>query len=146
MEPIAGLIRVVSIILTAVVAISFGLFVWDELGAASRNQVALTAPDGRQVYGMRDPHGRLASDQPSKIRVKLDELNDTLTSPGESIGRKVGGGAEWPMRSLAFIFGMFVFLVGLRLLAGWVEGQRPTTTQAPPPQQGGPPGYTPGYR
>ncbi|MGK2877877.1 MAG: hypothetical protein ACSLFF_04810 [Solirubrobacterales bacterium] len=141
---VSGLIRVASILLTAIVAVSFGLFVWDELGSASKNQTQVAAGGSQQVAMMRDTHGRVTSDENSKLRVNLDKANDTLTSPGESIGKKFGDSHPWTMRGAAFFFGMLVFLLGLRLLASWIEmgGARtgPATRQDP---QGG---YTAGSR
>lgn len=142
MKTAAGLIRIASIVLTAIVAVSFGMFVWDELGSASKNQ-ANFATGSEQIVTTRDSHGRLLTEENSKIRVKLDQANDAITSPGESIGKKSGSGNAWSMRGLAFLFGMLIFLVGLRLLATWVEmhGGAGGRTQQPPQQ-----GYTAGYR
>lgn len=143
MKTAAGLIRIASILLTALVAVSFGLFVWDELGSASKNQVNIASSANAAVVTTRDAHGRIQADENSKIRIKLDEANDAITSPGESIGKKVGNGNPWSMRGLAFIFGMLVFLVGLRLLASWVELHG---DPAPPVQRNPQQSYTAGYR
>lgn len=140
MNNVAGLIRIASIVLSAIVAISFGLFVWDELGAASKNQVNLATPGAAQSQLVRDVHGRALSEENAKVRVMLDRANDSLTSPGESVGKQVGGNA-WSMRFFSFLFGMLVFLVGLRMLANWIElRERPAAPQQP--QQN----YTAGYR
>jgi hypothetical protein len=141
---VSGLIRIVSILLTAAVAVSFGLFVWDELGSASKNQAQLATPGAVQTVSVRDVHGRLSPEQNSKIRVNIDRVNDAITSPGESIGRKTGQGNPWAMRGLAFIFGILVFLVGLRLLAGWIEMSGPASAKVTPhnPRDG----YTAGSR
>ena len=139
MNNVSGLIRIVSIVLSAIVAISFSLFVWDELGAASKNQANLATPAAIQTQLVRDAHGRLLSEENGKIRIKLDQANDALTSPGESIGKQTGGNA-WSMRFLSFLFGIIVFLVGLRMLANWIElRERPVASQQ---QQN----YTAGYR
>lgn len=124
---VSGLLRVVSILLSAVIAISFGLFVWDELGSASKNQAQIASKSGDQVLIVRDEHGRITSDENGKIRVNLDKANDVLTSPGESIGKNAGDGGPWAMRGAAFFFGMFVFLLGLRLLASWIEMSGPAS-------------------
>lgn len=143
MKSAAGLIRIASLVLTAIVAVSFGMFVWDELGSASKSQANLASPTGQQVIIARDSHGRLLPEENGKIRAKVDQANDAITSPGESIGNKLGDNNSWTMRGFAFIFGLLVFLVGLRLLATWVEMRdRPGRPQAPNPQQR----YTAGYR
>jgi predicted PurR-regulated permease PerM len=117
----AGPIRLLSIVLTAIVAISFTLFVWDELGSASKNQAQLASKNGEQIALTRDLHGRLLASENSKLRVNIDKANDAITSPGEQIGKKVGNTNEWALRGLAFLFGIIVFLIGLRLLASWLE-------------------------
>ena len=141
---VSGLIRIVSILLTAVVVVSFGMFAWDELGSASKSQAALAGPGGQAVVSARDMHGRLAASENGKARVNIDKVNDAITSPGESIGRKTGNGNIWAMRGLAFIFGMLVFLIGLRLLASYVEMSGPTSNKISTQGRGGE--YTAGSR
>ncbi|MBJ7458244.1 MAG: hypothetical protein JHD02_03555 [Thermoleophilaceae bacterium] len=135
---LSGLIRVVSIVLSAIVAVSFGMFVWDELGSASKRQALLAAGAGPQVTSTRDAHGRLAAAENGKPRLNLDKANDALTSPGESIGKKFGDNHPWAMRGAAFLFGILAFLLGLRLLASWIETNRPQPgSAAQQNQQGG---------
>jgi hypothetical protein len=142
---VSSLIRFVSIILTAVVVLSFGLFVWDELGSASKGQAALTTPNGQPVAEVRDTHGRDTASENGTFRIKLDSVNDAITSPGEAIGRKTSNGQPWVMRFMAFIFGILVFLIGLRFLATWIgmSGPAPGST-APTQGRGGQ--YTAGSR
>lgn len=141
---VSGLIRVVSILLSAIVVVSFGLFVWDELGSASKAQAALTTPSGQPIANVRDTHGRLTADENGMLRINLDKVNDAITSPGESIGRKTGSGSPWAMRGLAFLFGFAVFLIGLRLLASWIEMSGPTSSTIAPQGRGS--AYTSGSR
>lgn len=136
---LSQLIRIASLAVTAVIAVSFGLFVWDELDTASKQQLQLSTPSGVVQTTSRDAHGRLVKAEESKFRTRLDQVNDTLTSPGESIGNKVGDGNPWTMRGLALIFGLLVFLVLPRLLADWLERGAPATTARGPGRR---PGYT----
>jgi predicted PurR-regulated permease PerM len=127
---ISGLIRAVSIILTAIVVVSFGMFVWDELGSASKQQgdIALSDKDNPQFAAkVRDAHGRANVEQNSKLRVNIDKANDAITSPGEAIGKNASNSNDWAMRLAAFVFGILVFLIGLRLLASWIELSGPTS-------------------
>jgi hypothetical protein len=142
---VSGLIRLISILLTAIVAVSFGLFVWDELGSASKQQTQLAAASGGpQIVSVRDAHGRLAVDENDKLRTNLDKANDTITSAGESVGKKLGNNNPWAVRGAAFIFGILVCLLGLRLLAIWIEKSGPASGAVAPrnPQDG----YTAGSR
>lgn len=141
---VSGLLRIASILLSAIVAVSFGLFVWDELGSASKQQAQLAISGGTQVAVVRDTHGRLTADENGKLRVNLDKANDAITSPGESIGKKVGDSNAWAMRGAAFVFGMLVFLIGLRALAAWIEMSGPASSVGP--QRGPQDGFTAGSR
>jgi len=141
---VSGLLRIASILLSAIVAVSFGLFVWDELGSASKQQAQLATSDGAQVAVVRDTHGRLTSDENGKLRINLDKANDAITSPGESIGKKFGDSNAWAMRGAAFLFGMLVFLIGLRALAAWIEMSGPAGNTGA--QRGPQDGFTAGSR
>lgn len=142
MPSLSDLIRVVSIALTAVVAISFAVFVWDEAGTASKNQALLATPEGTHMEIRRDEHGRLITGETSREREWLDRVNDTITAPGESLGRNFSDDNPWAMRGAAFVFGLLVFLLGLRLLANWMGMQGPQY-QAPERQKDD---FTAGYR
>lgn len=136
------LIRVISLALTAIVTISFVLFVWDEAGTASKNQALLATPQGKQIEIRRDEHGRLITGETSRVRAWIDRTNDALTSPGESLGKKVGDNNPWALRAFAFIFGLLIFLLGLRVLASWLGMQGPKY-EAPERQKDD---FTAGYR
>lgn len=140
---IPGLIRALSLLLTAVITISFVSFVWDEAGAASQNQLLISRPDGAPNPYTRDAHGRMLGGEHSKTRLKIDDVADKLTSPAESLGDSLSDGNEWAMRGLAFIFGIAVFLFGLRALANWVELSGKPKQQPPPSDNDE---FTPGYR
>lgn len=144
MDSLAGLIRIASLALTAVIVVSFGLFVWDELDTASRTQLQMASPSGVVAVNGRDAHGRLTKPDQSKFRTKLDQVNDTLTSPGEEIGDKIGDGNPWTMRGFALIFGLLIFLVGPRMLADWTERGTPAGGGAKPRDPNA--AYTPGSR
>lgn len=140
---IPGLLRGLSLLLTAVVVISFVSFVWDEAGTASTNQLLISRPGGEPAAYTRDEHGRMNGLKHSQMREKIDEVNDTITSPGEGLGQSVGGTNEWAMRGVAFLFGFLVFFVGLRVLANWIEmSGRPEETVGPT----GGDDFTAGYR
>jgi predicted PurR-regulated permease PerM len=134
---VSGIIRLISILLTAIVAVSFSLFVWDELGSASKNQTQLTTASGQTTLSVRDAHGRHTASENSKLRINIDKANDAITSPGESIGKKVGNNGPWAMRGAAFLFGMIVFLIGLRLLASWIEMSGPASGSVQTQGRGG---------
>lgn len=116
----AGLIRIISTLLTVLVLVSYALFMYDELGSASKNQSSIAA-NGAVITVTRDQHGRMTGPDTSTPRIKIDQANDIVTSPGESLGRSVGKSNEWIMRTFAMLFGLLVFGVGGRLLAAYIE-------------------------
>ena len=74
---------------------------------------------------------------PSQFRVKLDQVNDTITSPGEELGKRVSASHnEWVMRTLAFVFGILVFTFGLQYLSRWLETSGSTTYTPRDPNAG----------
>jgi hypothetical protein len=86
----------------------------------------------------------MTTPETATFRLKLDQVNDTLTSPGEQLGKSVGKSNEWAMRVLAFLFGIAVFGIGLRILAEWIE-KSGTRRQGPAaPNTSG--GFTAGSR
>jgi predicted PurR-regulated permease PerM len=142
---VSGLIRVVSIALTAVVVLSFGMFVWDELGSASKHQSQIANEENPTFApAVRDVHGRLKADENSKLRVNIDKVNDAVTSPGEQIGKNASNSNIWAMRLASFIFGIALFLIGLRMLASWIEMRGPV--QGKTVQRGPTDSYTAGSR
>lgn len=130
----AGLIRIVSSLLTVLVVVSYGLFMYDELGSASKNQSNIAA-NGQSVVATRDTHGRMTGPETSSARIKIDKANDTVTSPGESIGKSLTSN-EWGGRTMAFLFGLLVFGVGGRLLAAYVEKSSMANRGNNPPAPG----------
>ncbi|MGB0872155.1 MAG: hypothetical protein ACPHCI_06885 [Solirubrobacterales bacterium] len=135
-----SLIRWISAVACAVFAISFGVFVWDELGAASDGQKAKIS--GTPTTITRDTHGRMVSDVPApRWRFELDRFNDMLTAPGESVARQAATvPSPWTIRGFALIFGVIVFGFGLRFGANWLE-RAGSGRRADPVT-----GFTPGYR
>lgn len=128
------LIRWISAILCATMVVSFGLFFWDELGSASKQQTQLAA-NGASIVVTRDIHGRVNTIPPTKPRMRLDQINDTLTSPGEGIARHISATpSPWALRGLALVFGLLVFGVGMRLLAGFIERTKFRQEEIQPPE------------
>jgi hypothetical protein len=80
----------------------------------------------------------MTANENDKLRIRVDKANDALTSPGESIGKRFGDGDPWAMRVAAFAFGMLAFLIGLRLLASWIQLSGKTNVEVAPrdPQDG----------
>lgn len=136
-----SLIRWISALLCAVFALSFGLFVWDELGHASNSQ-STTAVSGTPVTVARDAHGRIVGATPAEWRVQIDRVNDKLTGPGEDVASHLSAApSPWAIRGFALIFGVLVFGFAMRMGATWLESSSPGRR---PIEQASK--LTPGYR
>lgn len=136
-----SLIRWISALLCAVFALSFGLFVWDEMGHASNSQTT-TAVSGTPVTVARDAHGRIISAAPPEWRVQIDRVNDKLTGPGEGVASHLAAApSPWATRGFALIFGVLVFGFAMRMGATWLESS--STGRGPIEQSSK---LTPGYR
>ena len=134
-------IRLISKVICLVLILSFGMFVIDELTAASANQTAI-AGDHATTAIVRDSHGREINPNQTKIRARLDQINDTLTSPAEKLVTSTSGTTSpWVERGVPFVLGLLFFGLLFHVLANWLEmsrsGDRPADPQA---------GFTPGYR
>lgn len=144
---VPAMVRALSYLLTAVVVISFISFVWDEGGTASEKQVQIAADGSAVMPSARDAHGREMGLKHSALRLRIDEASDAITSPGESLGAALGGN-PWALRGLAFLFGIFVFLIGLQVLANWLEKSTVSTAnrQTSRDDRTDKDDFTPGYR
>lgn len=137
-----SLIRWISAVACAVFALSFGMFVWDELGTASTTQT-VKATYGTPAVVTRDAHGRIIGEPPARWRYEIDSLSDRLTAPGEDFASHIAATpSPWAMRGFALIFGVLVFGFGLRMGANWVESSRFMQRRPIDPETG----FTPGYR
>jgi hypothetical protein len=135
-------IRLISKVICLVLILSFGMFITDELTTASGNQTALAGSHAQKVV-VRDAHGREINPDKTKIRAKLDQVNDALTSPAEKLVTGTSGTTSpWVERAVPFILGMLFFGLGLHMLANWLEMSRSGDTPVSDPQAG----FTSGYR
>lgn len=137
MPTLVSSIRIISILLTALICVSFLLFVWDEMDSTSKTQLQRATIDAEVTVNARDAHGRISKPEQDIWRTKLDSAADNLVSPGERLGKNVGSDNPWAIRILALIFGLLVFFVGPRMLADWIEQRsRPPVSQAHPVDTG----------
>ena len=114
--PVSKLIRVVSIVICLVAAVSFLLFAVNQTSTASgHQQEELT---GRPVAGQTtSSSGTSTGSSVSKeggARKQLDEVNETLTAPVSSL---TSPSSEWGSRGLRLIFALLVYGFGLGYLA-----------------------------
>jgi NhaP-type Na+/H+ or K+/H+ antiporter len=134
-------IRIVSKVICLVLILSFGMFVIDELTAASKHQSAVADQTATAVV-TRDVHGREINPDQTKVRMELDRVNDTLTQPAEKLVTSSSGTTSpWIQRAVPFLLGLLIFGLALHMLASWLELSRSGDSPVDPNA-----GFTPGYR
>jgi len=122
---VSSLLRLASIVCTAVLVLSFAAFASDQAGAGSKQTVAriASADHSEQVAGAPNldqpsPDGsteRQREKRHSALREKLDDANDALVAPFASAAGT--SDSIWSQRIVAGLLALLVFGVGLHYLA-----------------------------
>lgn len=139
---ISSAIRIVSKAICLVLVVSFGMFITDELSAASSERIAATDATAAPPVA-RDVHGREVKADRSALRTKIDSVNDSLTGSVEPL---VSGQDPWIMRTVPFLLGMLLFGLGGHILASWLMVAPARRIEPLPVDAELRPRYTPGYR
>jgi hypothetical protein len=121
---VSSLLRIASILCSAVLVLSFGAFASDQAGAGSKQTVAAitTADASEQVapapnLDQPSPNAeteRVREKSHSPVREKLDDANDALVAPFKGVS---ASGSIWTQRIVAALLALLVFGVGLHYLA-----------------------------
>jgi hypothetical protein len=117
-----GILRAVSLIASAIVLVSFGLFALDETREAS----ARSAAEVEGLEATRTPAPSAAEERArerahSPVREAIDDANDVLVAPF-AFAEPSGGGA-WAQRGLPGLLALLVFGFGLSFLARFSRGR-----------------------
>jgi hypothetical protein len=112
-------LRILAILVSLVVVVSFGLFAIDELnGASSRNEAKLAQdleanpPPAAERQREKD-HGA--------IRETIDDANDVVVSPFEGIVST--SDSRWTQRGVPALLALLVFGLGLGFLARFMRAR-----------------------
>jgi hypothetical protein len=116
---VAGLLRLVSVVASALVLIGFLLFAIDETRKGSEAQI-------RKLEGINRPDlgegGERAREQEhSGVREAIDDANDVLLSPFTDI---VDSDDIWVDRAVPGALALLVYGLGLGVLANYFPGRR----------------------
>lgn len=114
-------IRIVAVILSAIVIVSFALFAIDEVRTASADSRARIAAEGTE--GDEDGLGRLErlrERRQSAFHEAVDDANDVVTAP--FAGLVSGEHGVWWQRGVPALLALLVFGVGLGFLARYARG------------------------
>jgi hypothetical protein len=122
---LSTLLRLTSIVCSAVLFLSFAAFASDQAGAGSKQTVdriasadATERPVAGQNLDQPSPDGlteRVRERRHGPLREKLDDANDALVSPFK--GAAGATDSIWSQRIVAGLLALLVFGVGLHYLA-----------------------------
>ena len=111
-------LRVVAIVLSAVVALGFILFVLENADRASDRTV------DEITYQRVDPPPageRVREQRHSKLREAIDDANDILLKPFAGISDSAS--SRWVQRGVPALLGLLVYGFGLGFLARFARGR-----------------------
>jgi hypothetical protein len=116
LSPLAGALRLASVVLCLIVVASFVLFVVDQTGSASAHQQAeLNHETTTTTTGDPQGHGRWNSGSSGSPRRVIDEVAEAITSPF-SIATDATS-SEWLSRGIALALALLVYGFGLAFVA-----------------------------
>ncbi len=117
-----GLLRTASIVASAIVLVSFGMFALDETRNASKESAAAVA--GLEATRTSDPSPgaeRARERAHSKARELVDDADDILVAPFASIAG--GSHSSWVRRGVPTFLALLVYGFGLSFLARYARGR-----------------------
>jgi hypothetical protein len=118
---LAGLLRAVSVVASAVVLLSFGLFAIDETRTASQRSTAEIA--GLRASRSADPNAgeeRARERAHSSVRELIDDANDVLIAPFTWAAPE--GSGKWAQRGIPAVVALVVYAFVLPFVARYAQG------------------------
>jgi hypothetical protein len=127
---IARIIRTAALVATALVVVSFVMFVADQSRNGSKQQIAALNADAQGApkadaaatnIDQADPSAavkRVRSERHSALREKVDEVDDVLLKPFAGI---VHSKSIWVQRGIPTLLALLTFGLALPLAAGYVR-------------------------
>lgn len=121
-----SLIRLCALVTAGIVALSLALFVIDQSGASSENQVravqnqsALQEPSDINLPNPTPAAERVREQVHSGAREKIDDADDVLLTPFSGI---VGSGSIWAARLVPAALALLLYGLGGLVLANYFTG------------------------
>jgi hypothetical protein len=117
-----GLLRLVAVVASAIVLVSFGLFAIDETRDASNTSIAGIAgldatrvadPTASEEHAREKAHG--------KVHEAIDDADDVLVKPFASIA--AGSSSSWVRRGVPTLLALLIYGLGLSFLARFARGR-----------------------
>ena len=117
-----GLLRIVAVVSSAFVLVSFALFAIDETQHASNDTVAQIA--GLDATGSADPSAseeRAREQAHNGVHEAIDDADDVLVRPFASLAD--GSSSAWTRRGIPTLLALLVYGLGLGFLARFARGR-----------------------
>lgn len=115
LSPLAGALRLASVVLCLIVVASFVLFVVDQTGSASAHQQAELNHETTTTTSDPQAHGRWSSGSSGSPRRTIDEVAEAITSPFSFATDATS--SEWLSRGIALALALLVYGFGLAFVA-----------------------------
>jgi predicted PurR-regulated permease PerM len=115
LSPLAGALRLASVVLCLIVVASFVLFVVDQTGSASAHQQAELSHETTTTTSDPRAHGRWSSGSSGSPRRTIDEVAEAITSPFSFATDATS--SEWLSRGIALALALLVYGFGLAFVA-----------------------------
>ncbi len=122
LSPLASVLKLASIVLCAIVVVSFVLFVVNRTSSASHHQQQelngeTSKPSGEAQLGVASNTGVApeSGGGKSSARRTIDELSEAVTSP--FAGLTNGSSSQWLVRTVDLLLALAVYGVGLSFVA-----------------------------
>ena len=117
---LAGLLRALSVVASAIVLLSFGLFALDETRAASQRSASEIAGLRASRSADPDPTEERARERAhSSVRELIDDADDILIAP--FAWAAPGGGGKWAQRGIPAVLALIAYGFLLPFLARYLQ-------------------------
>jgi hypothetical protein len=118
---LAGLLRALSVVASAIVLLSFGLFALDETRAASQRSASEVAGLRASRSADPDPTEERARERAhSSVRELIDDADDVLIAPFTWAAPQDSG--KWAQRGIPAVVALVVYAFVLPFLARYAQG------------------------
>jgi len=115
--PVAGILRLASVVLCLIAIASFALFAVNQTSTASVHQQDVLNGEvaGAGSAGSGTGSAALGGEHKSSLRAAVDDASNAITSPFS--GATSGSHSEWAIRTVRLLLALAVYGFGLGFLA-----------------------------
>jgi predicted PurR-regulated permease PerM len=107
LSPLAGALRLASVVLCLIVVVSFVLFVVDQTSSASAHQQAIVNAAAPGSPAAAAQHSGTSRDGESSVRSTIDDASEAITSPFSFATEHTS--SEWLSRGIALVLTLLIY-------------------------------------